>query len=103
VEVGHVDALSLDEVRDEAERLRCERDVERQQGHVEAMHRNAVDLVGARSGGDDDDLVTGLLEVLGQVVHLHLDATDLRQIAVCDQADPHERHRTGQPYPPVAS
>ena len=86
-EVRHVDLLTGQELAHLAERGRRERDVEGQQRHVHAVHPHAVDELRPGRRRDDDDVVTGQLQVAGQVVHLHLDAAEPRHVAVRHQPD----------------
>ena len=69
----------------------------------------SIEVVGAPRRGDDHDVMAPLLQAQREVVHLHLDAADLRQVAVCDEADlqltglhdrrlaPSSRQEPGQP------
>ena len=89
VKMGDIDPLVPQDFGHEPETARGEGDVEGQQWHVEAVHADAVDLGRAVDGGDHDDLVAGGAQVQCQVVDLHLDPTDLRQIAVAHEAYAH--------------
>ena len=89
MEVGDVDPLLAQDLGDEPETARREGDVEGQQRHLEPVDPDAVDLGWPVDRGDHDHLVTGVAQVQCQVVDLHLDPADLREIAVADEAYAH--------------
>ena len=101
MEVGDVDLFAQQHVGGHPEALRGERDVERAavcRGGARARRRRRWP-----SGRcHDQDLALAAIRPLGQIVDLHLDALDLGDVAIADQADAQEQGRQHrQAYRPV--
>jgi hypothetical protein len=87
VELRDIDLLFSQEPRHFPKRFPRERDVEGQQWNIDPVDAYAIDNGWARGRGQNHDVMSGELEVASQIVHLHLDATKARHIAIRDQRD----------------
>jgi hypothetical protein len=63
------------------------RNIEGKQRNVNTMDADAVDHIGTTCRRDDDNLVPGPLQMPGQIMDLHFDAPEARNVAIGDQSD----------------